>query len=196
MNLIIIGLPGCGKGTQSELISKEYSLTHISSGDLLREEQNKGTARGQKIARFMQEGVLFPDDIVNSILLDHVPEKNFILDGYPRKLSQVEVIKNIDKVIYLTLSEDEAIRRILDRNQGRLDDNEDAIRIRLHAFREKTQPVIDYYDKHKKLIEVDASGSPEEVFLNIKKILNKIKWFKLISFLYFNILLNFEKLST
>lgn len=174
LNIVIIGLPGCGKGTQSEILASKYSLAHISSGDLLRDEQEKNTPLGRKIAKLMEEGVLFPDNIVNSVVLENVPPSNYILDGYPRKLSQVEVIKSVNAVIYLTLPEKVAIKRILDRHQGRVDDNEEAIKIRLEAFREETKPVIKYYSDKGLLVEIDASGTPEEVFERIETALKKL----------------------
>ncbi|KAI5168559.1 adenylate kinase [Pancytospora epiphaga] len=175
LNIVIMGLPGCGKGTQSQMIADKYSLTHISSGDMLRAEMKKDTKTARDIKRHMEDGTLFSDELVNSVMVDNVPEKNFILDGYPRKISQVNTFPNINLVIFLTLNEDEAVRRIMGRNQGRKDDTEDAIKVRLATFREKTKPVIDYYVSSGMLREIDAGGSPDEVFKRVVDIIEKTK---------------------
>ena len=170
MNIVVIGLPGSGKGTQAARLAERYQLCHISSGDLLRQEMKRDTPRGREIKRHMDEGVLFPDELVESVFLDFVPDENYILDGYPRKLSQTGVFKNVNLVIYLTLDEGEAARRILGRRDGRADDNEDAIRVRVSEFVEETKPVVGFYEDCGLLHRVDASGTPDEVYDRVEKI--------------------------
>ncbi|KAI5148218.1 adenylate kinase [Enteropsectra breve] len=167
LNLIIMGLPGCGKGTQSARISEKYGIKHISSGDMLREEMESNGPYSDEIRELMESGKLFPDELLNKIFVKNVPVCNFLLDGYPRKLTQVETFKDISMVIFLTLSEDEAVQRILRRNEGREDDNEEAVKIRLKDFDSKTQPVIEYFTEKHLLKKIDASGSPDEVFAEI-----------------------------
>ncbi|KAI4291460.1 adenylate kinase [Pancytospora philotis] len=174
LNIVIIGLPGSGKGTQSKMVADKYSLVHISSGDLLREQMEKDNALGKEIRRHMEEGILFPDELVNSVFVENVPASDYILDGYPRKLSQIDTFKNVNLVLYLTLSEDEAIERILNRNEGREDDNKDAVKVRLDAFVKKTQPVIERYREFGILHEIDASGSQEDVFDRICGVIQKL----------------------
>ncbi len=172
-NIIVIGLPGCGKGTQSEKLAKKYNLKHLSSGDILREERKKNTPEGKKINDLIFEGKLLPDELVNSVFLKNIPERNYILDGYPRKLSQVEFIKDVNIVIYLHLNENEAIERILERKDGRKDDNKETVRIRLEAFRKETEPVINFYKEKGIFYEVDGNGTPEDVFERIVRIVEK-----------------------
>ena len=173
LNMVILGYPGCGKGTQSKLLAEVYNLKHISSGDLLRLEIEKNTGRAKKLKEYMESGTLFPDELVNEIVLECVPEENFILDGYPRKLSQTETIDNVNFALYIDLKEEEAIERILNRKDGRVDDNREVVRVRLQTFREKTQPVIDHYRSMGSLHEVDGSGTPEEVFRRVKECVSK-----------------------
>lgn len=171
LNLIVIGLPGSGKGTQSAKIAKHYNLEHITSGDLLREEINRKSKYSNQIEELMKTGKLFPDDLVDAVLLEHVPKQNFILDGYPRKMSQIHTFEEIDLVIYIKLTEDEAIKRILHRNQGRLDDTREAVKTRLDMFFKLTEPVIEYYSSKGILEEVNGNGSEEDVFGRIKEVI-------------------------
>lgn len=171
LNIVFMGMPGSGKGTQAAKLADKYSLVHISSGDLLRKEMEEDTPFGKEIRRHMEEGILFPDELVNSVLLGKVPSCDYILDGYPRKLSQVEVIKSVNLVLYLALSEKETVARVLNRNEDREDDTEDAIMVRIAAFKKKTQPVIDYYKERGILHEVDGSGTPGEVFERVQKVI-------------------------
>ena len=120
MNLILLGAPGAGKGTQGELISKELGIPTISTGNMLREAMANGTELGQKIKKFMDEGSLVPDDLILSIVAERVAQpdcKNgFILDGVPRTLVQAEVLDakgvRIDHVVSLEVSDDEIVGRM------------------------------------------------------------------------------------
>ncbi|KAM0681709.1 hypothetical protein GINT2_000223 [Glugoides intestinalis] len=168
LNLIIIGMPGSGKGTQSKKVAAAYNLVHITTGELLRLEAEKKTVTGKKINELLKSGKLLPDEIVNNLVKENITKDNFILDGYPRKLTQTEMLKDIDLVIYIFVSEEVAIKRILSRKEGRVDDNEEAAKRRFKAFEEETKPVIDYY-KNKGILEVvEGSGTPEDVFSAVK----------------------------
>lgn len=118
-SLIIIGPQGCGKGTQSELLSKKLGIPHISTGDILRDIREKDTPLGHKIKALIDNGKLVPDEIVDEIVMHRLSEKDakkgYILDGFPRKLSQAEFLDShakIDKVIVLIVSDKESVRRI------------------------------------------------------------------------------------
>lgn len=169
MNLIIIGLPGSGKGTQSKMLADHYGIKHITSGDLLREESEKDTGTAAEIRELMKTGRLFSDELVEKVLIEKVPRENFILDGYPRKLSQVGTFKDIDLVLYLDLPEDEALKRILDRQQGRSDDNRETAKVRLHVFKKETEPLINHYRQKGILETIDGSKGKEDVFSSIKE---------------------------
>jgi len=123
MKLIIFGLPGAGKGTQAKLIAEKYLLAHISTGEIFRKNISSGTILGKKVKEIIDKGLLVPDDITLNILeneLKSINYDNFLLDGYPRNLSQVkslEKITKIDKVINIELSDEEAIKRQIGRRQ-------------------------------------------------------------------------------
>jgi adenylate kinase len=118
-NLIIIGPQGCGKGTQAELLSKKLGIPHISTGDIFREMREKDTPLGHKIKDLIDNGKLVPDEITDEIVMHRLSEKDtkkgYILDGFPRKLSQAEFLDShakIDKVIVLKVADNESVRRI------------------------------------------------------------------------------------
>jgi len=126
MNIVIIGPQGSGKGTHSDILSKKLGIPHISTGDMFREEVKKGTELGKTLEKYMNEGKLVPDEIVNEVMKKRLSEddcKNgFILDGYPRNLNQAKMldkIAKIDHVIYLDISDEKAIERISNRRQCR-----------------------------------------------------------------------------
>ncbi len=120
MKLILIGCPGAGKGTQAKRLSKHFDIAHISTGDLLREQIELKTELGKKITDIMDEGQLVPDEIVSRILSERLKrddcKKGYILDGYPRNLSQAEglfeIIGDVDKVILIEVNEDIIIERM------------------------------------------------------------------------------------
>lgn len=169
--MIIIGLPGSGKGTQSKMIANHYGVKHITSGGLLREESEGDTQVSAEVKELMKTGCLFPDELVESVLLKNTPKENFILDGYPRTISQVNTFKEIDLVIYLSLPEEEALRRILGRQEGRSDDCRETAEVRLRIFRDETEPIIDYYRQKDILEVVDGSKKEDDVFNSIKEII-------------------------
>lgn len=173
MNMIIIGLPGSGKGTQSKRIANHYGIRHMTSGGLLRQESEGDTKTSAEIRELMKTGQLFPDELVEEVLLKNVPKENFILDGYPRKLSQVNTFGDIDLVIYLCLPEKDALKRILSRQEGRSDDNKEVAEVRLRVFKDETEPIIGYY-KQKGILEViDGSKAEDDVFNSIKEVIFK-----------------------
>ncbi|RLI84371.1 adenylate kinase [Archaeoglobales archaeon] len=127
MNLILLGAPGAGKGTQAKLIVSKYNIPQISTGDMLREAVAKQTELGKKAKEYMDKGELVPDDVVIGIVKERLAqpdcEKGFILDGFPRTLKQAEALdkildelgKKIDAVINVAVPEDEIVRRIVNR---------------------------------------------------------------------------------
>ncbi len=124
MNLILLGAPGAGKGTQAKMIAEKYGLAHIATGDILREAVAKGTELGKKAKEYMDRGELVPDEIVIGIVKERLKEpdcqKGFILDGFPRTLPQAEALDKmleelgmkIDAVINIAVPEEEVVRRI------------------------------------------------------------------------------------
>ena len=124
MNIILLGPPGSGKGTQAEMLSKTYGIPHISTGDILREEVMKGTPLGEKVKVYMNKGELVPDELVIEILKNRLQEadckKGFILDGFPRNLRQAKALDiilsdvnlKIDAVVYIDVTDEEIMRRL------------------------------------------------------------------------------------
>ncbi|MEI0602601.1 adenylate kinase [Brachyspira alvinipulli] len=185
LNIIFIGAPGVGKGTQSALIEKDYSIAHIATGDMLRENIANGTELGKTAKSYMDKGELVPDSLVIDMLTDRIKKddcKNgFMLDGFPRTMEQAKELSKIldslnykiNAVIDLYASENIIIERLL--NRGRADDNEETIRNRLKVFESQSKPVLEYYNDKVKIIKIESVGSPEEVYARIKKELDTVK---------------------
>ena len=123
MKLVLIGCPGAGKGTQAKMLSKKYGIAHISTGDLLREQMKQGTELGKKVSAIMEAGGLVSDDIVSAMLAERIKaddcKNGYILDGYPRNVSQAEglndIVGSLDKVICYEVDDN----IIVDRKVGR-----------------------------------------------------------------------------
>lgn len=184
INIIFIGAPGSGKGTQSVFIERDYSIAHISTGDMLRSNIQNATELGKVAKTYVDKGELVPDSLVVEMLLlrlkDEDTKNGFMLDGYPRTIEQAKELDKILKsmnyditaVINLRTSEKIILERLL--NRGRADDNEEIIKNRLKVFKEQSEPVLEYYNGKVNVIKVESIGSPEEVYFNIKKELDKI----------------------
>lgn len=192
LNIAIFGAPGCGKGTQSELIVEKYQLCHISTGNVLREEIEKQTESGKRAEEYIQKGHLVPDNLMIKMLagiLDSNPnEKGFIFDGFPRTMAQGEALNHLlrDKngsiiaVLNLDVEEEILIERLLKRGeaQGRCDDTPETIRKRLEVYKNQTEPLVAYYKKQGKLFTVKGNKSVEDVFENIREILDRLTYQK------------------
>ncbi|PLV60993.1 adenylate kinase [Brachyspira pilosicoli SP16] len=187
INIIFIGAPGSGKGTQSELIEKEYSISHISTGDMFRENIANGTELGKTAKGYMDKGELVPDSLVIDMLFDRLKEddckKGFMLDGYPRTMEQAKELDKlleklnykIDAIINLSVAENIIIKRLL--NRGRSDDNEETIKNRIKVFESQSKPVLEYYKDKVYIIDVESleNETPEDIYKKIKKGLDGIK---------------------
>ncbi len=120
MNIILMGPPGAGKGTQAKILVEEYGLKHISTGDILREAVKKGTPLGIKAKEYMDKGELVPDDVMVGLIREVLPKDNFILDGFPRTLPQAEALERmlkeegikIDAVIFFDVDDDVIVERL------------------------------------------------------------------------------------
>lgn len=176
--VFVIGGPGSGKGTQCSKIVNQFGYTHLSAGDLLREEAKSNTEQGTMIKNLMHEGKLVSSEIIVRLLLKAIlasGNDKFLIDGFPRNEENrqaYEKIINIDPefVLLIDCSREEMERRILHRNQGRDDDNVDTIRNRFEVFQESTLPVIQHYEKTGKLRRVDGTRQPDMVFEDVKAI--------------------------
>ena len=190
LNIIICGAPGCGKGTQSDLIVEKYTLKHLSTGDLLRKEIAEKSELGITAESFISKGNLVPDEMIISILSKNIQGfgndiNGMILDGFPRTVAQAEALqtmlsnsgKEISILLDLSVEKAELIDRLLKRGQtsGRSDDNLETIQKRLEVYELQTAPVSDFYKKLDKYATVNGMGSVTEIFESISLILDSKK---------------------
>jgi adenylate kinase len=189
LNLVLFGPPGAGKGTQSNLLIKRYNLVHLSTGDILREEIEIGTALGLEAKSLMDKGDLVPDEVVISMIsskLDNNPSVNgFIFDGFPRTVAQATALDNllvkkettIAAMLSLKVTDMELIRRLLERgkNSGRSDDqNEEIIANRIQEYNNKTAPLKEFYASQNKLSEIEGIGSIEDIAHKLNEVIDTL----------------------
>lgn len=203
-NIILLGAPGAGKGTQAALIAEEYGIPHISTGDILRRNIKEGTPLGMEAKSYIDKGALVPDEVVIGLVKDRLSQSDcangYILDGFPRTIAQAV---ELDKVasIDIAVNIDVPFETIIERLGGRRvcvcgetyhtstlngstvcakcgkelfvrdDDKPETVKNRLKVYEEQTQPLIDYYRKQNKLADVVATGSVQENFASVKKVL-------------------------
>ncbi len=186
-NLILFGPPGSGKGTQSTNIVETYKLHHISTGDLLRHEVSTQTPLGKEAKKYMDQGLLVPDEVVIGMIsgkIDDTPDaRGFIFDGFPRTRAQAEALdrllefKNTEIHLLLSLEvpEQELVTRLMGRGatSGRSDDNEEVIGKRIKEYHSKTAAVADHYDAQGKLERVKGDGNIEETFKLLTREIDK-----------------------
>ncbi|MDG1456809.1 MAG: adenylate kinase [Pseudoprimorskyibacter sp.] len=182
MNIILLGPPGAGKGTQAQMLVSERGMVQLSTGDMLREAKTSGTEMGKMVADVMARGELVTDDIVIGLIrekLDGSKSGGFIFDGFPRTLGQADALTtllsemgaDLDKVVELRVDDDMLVSRIVNRaNEAaaegkpvRADDNEDSLRVRLMSYYKLTSPLIGYYHAKGLLTSIDGMGTMDEV---------------------------------
>merc|ERR1712158_102362 len=179
----VLGGPGCGKGTQCDKIVAKYGFTHLSSGDLLRDEVKSGSDRGQQLNAMMEKGDLVPLFVVLDLLAEAMigklaGSKGFLIDGYPREVAQgQEFEKEIapcTKILYFEVKDETMTERLLKRGQssGRVDDNVETIKKRLDTFHKHSKPVIDAYAA--KCAKIPAERSVDDIFADVQKALDGI----------------------
>ena len=213
MNIILLGPPGAGKGTQAKKIQEHYKFPHISTGDILRENINNNTSLGLKAKSYMSRGELVPDELLITIIKDRLAKKDcqngFMLDGYPRTIPQADALQMIltesgemiDAVLNISVDDEELINRLSGRRmckcgasyhilfnppaqadvcnlcEGKLyqreDDKPETIRNRLNVYKKQTQPLINYYANKKILKTIDGSKDIQQIFEEIKKVLDE-----------------------
>lgn len=187
-NIIIFGAPGSGKGTQGQKLTDRYKLTHISTGEVLREKIRKQTPLGKLADEYISKGQLVPDNVVIDILTkffaDNPTSNGYIFDGFPRTLRQGEAMdemlaeknESINVVLWLDVDDDELVERLLNRGKemGRNDDNLETIKSRLKVYYQKTAPLKKFYSKQGKLVKINGMGTVEEIFSRIEKVIDSL----------------------
>jgi len=176
-HLLFLGAPGAGKGTQAELLSKANSFLHLSTGELLRKEIEMNSILGRQVKDIMHRGELVNDQLVLKIVKQNLDQDNkgWILDGYPRNLSQakslnevlIELNQPLEMVFYLDIPEEVLVNRLLLR--GRKDDIEETIRRRVDIYRKTTEPLIQYFKELSLLEYIDADRDLKTISSEIKR---------------------------
>jgi len=176
-HLLFLGAPGAGKGTQAELLSQSNSYLHLSTGELLRKEIEKDSILGRQVKDIINRGELVSDELVLELVRQKLYKGNngWILDGYPRNLSQAnslskvlnEINQPLEIVFYLDIPEEVLIHRLLLR--GRKDDTEETIRTRVDIYKKTTEPLIQYFKDLSLLEYIDADRDLKTISSEIKQ---------------------------
>lgn len=183
MKLLIMGPPGAGKGTQAKILAQKFSLVHLSTGDILRNEIDKASPVGLKAQTYMNAGNLVPDDVLLEMMnstLSRLKDQGVILDGFPRTIPQAEGLSKIfkslnqviDGIINIEVDKNVLINRLVERakKSGRADDTEEVIINRQNVYLELTAPLIEFYKDN--LLSINGDGSIEKV---TERILTRIQ---------------------
>ena len=178
MNVVFLGPPGSGKGTQAARIAAELRVPHVSTGDMLRQAVESGSELGGRVKGILESGMLVPDDVMAGVVRERLAAPDcaggFLLDGYPRTLPQGELLdallagsgRKLDHVAFLDVPAEELIRRLLAR--GRSDDTVATIERRLQEYESKTFPLRDRYAQRGLLRRIEGTGDPDQVFARMR----------------------------
>jgi adenylate kinase len=216
LNLVLLGPPGSGKGTQGERLQEDFRLPYYATGDILRAAVREQTELGQTAKQYMERGDLVPDEVIIGVIAERIEspeaEDGFILDGFPRTTPQAEALdraledlgKELTATLLIDVPEDEVVRRLGGRRtceeaghvfhvefnpperEGvcdidgsklviRDDDKPEVIRHRLDQYREKTEPLVAYYDDKGLLRRIAGTASPDEVAAEIRALLSTLR---------------------
>ncbi len=190
MNIILLGPPGAGKGTQAGRLVEKRDMIQLSTGDMLRAAKTSGTEMGKKVAEVMDRGELVTDEIVIGLIREQLEgdkKGGFIFDGFPRTLAQADALadlleecgETLDAVIEMQVNDEVLVERIINRAKeavaaggtARADDNEESLKVRLMAYYKQTAPLIGYYHAKGNLSAIDGLASMDEVEASIAKVL-------------------------
>jgi len=185
-NIVLLGAPGSGKGTQADLLKQHYHLEHVSTGDLYRKEMASGSPIGIEARQLIDQGHLCPDkmtlDLLHQFCADAQNVRGFLLDGVPRTLEQAQMMDGIGYphiipitlVVYIEVDENEVIERLIKRAEllKRTDDTPEVIRQRIENYEIQTKPLIAHYHAQNKLIKVNGMQTVEEVFSDICELID------------------------
>ena len=189
MNLLLLGPQGAGKGTQAKRIAAEYSIPHISTGDMFRAAIAAGTELGRQVEPLLANGKLVPDEITIALIRERLAEpdaaEGFVLDGYPRSAAQAEALDELlkelglrlDAILFFDLPDGVAIERMLKRagEEDRPDDTPEVIAERLRTYHEQTEPIVEHYRVTGRLVPLHADRSVEAVWTEIQDALERVE---------------------
>ena len=171
--IFVIGGPGCGKGTQCKRIVKNFKYQSFSTGDLLRQYVKDKKDGYEDIENQMKEGQLISSTTLMKVLKEYIinsSNKKILVDGYPRNQENIDIwekeMKDLVEVkgaLYIEVSNEEMKKRLLGRNEGRADDNEETIAKRLTTFEQETKPIVEYFEKQGNLIKIDGMKTVDEI---------------------------------
>jgi len=186
LDIVILGPPGAGKGTQGKLIAADAGIPHVNTGEMFRAECAAGTELGERVRSILDDGDLVPDEVTIEVVRARLGQddtaRGFVLDGFPRTLAQAEaldrVLAEIDRgelcvVLDFQVSDEIAVQRLLGRAglEGRSDDTLDRIQHRLDVYHEKSEPLVEYYRARGILVGIHADRTVEEVFAEVQQVL-------------------------
>ncbi|SIO29236.1 adenylate kinase [Vannielia litorea] len=188
MNIILLGPPGAGKGTQAKILVESEGMVQLSTGDMLRAARTSGTEMGKRVAEVMDRGHLVTDEIVIGLIreqLEKDPEKGYIFDGFPRTLKQADALgellaemgQSLDVALELRVNDEALVERILNRareavaagGEARADDNEESLKTRLMAYYKMTSPLVGYYYAKGLYAETDGLAPIEQVAKGVRE---------------------------
>ena len=189
MNLLVLGPPGAGKGTQSKRIAQEYGIAHLSTGDMFRDAIAARSTLGLRVQPILAAGDLVPDELTVGLIRERLNEPDaehgFVLDGFPRNDAQVdaldemlqEVGRELAAILFFDLPDDVARDRMLGRagEEHRVDDTPEVIDRRLRDYHAKTAPIVERYRATGKLVPLHAERDTEEVWLEIQEALDHVR---------------------
>jgi adenylate kinase len=215
LNLVLLGPPGSGKGTQGERLQEDLELPYYATGDILRAAVREETEIGKEAKAYMDKGDLVPDDVIIGVIAEridsHEAEDGFILDGFPRTVGQAEALSDkldelrsrLTAAIYISVPDEEVIRRLSGRRtcpnghifhvefdppeeEGKCDvcgeelrirddDKPEVVKHRLTQYKEKTEPLVDWYDERGFLERVDGSAAPDDVYEDIRALMATLR---------------------
>ncbi len=188
-NIVILGPPGSGKGTQSKLIEERYNLLHLSTGDMLRREISEGTDTGKQVKGVIKSGNLVSDEIVTSLIASSIDcdvgHDGFLYDGYPRTVNQAKQLEDllshrnmtIDVLLVMEVEKGELVKRLSGRGvaAGRPDDQSiEVINNRLEIYRSITEPLVSHFCQKGICARIDGMGKIEEIFARIRGAIDKM----------------------
>jgi adenylate kinase len=189
VNLLVLGPQGAGKGTQAKRISAEYGIPHVSTGDMFRAAIAEGSALGNRVAPILASGELVPDELTVALIEERLGQPDaaagFVLDGFPRNLTQAEALddmlagigRGLDAILFFDLPDDVATQRLLGRaaEENRPDDTPEVIARRLAIYHAETEPIVEHYRATGKLVPLHAGGTVDSVWDEIQSALETVE---------------------